>query len=74
MSGKRYSDGFKIETAKPGLSAAELAGRLCITTHGLSAWIKKFGPGLADCAARDQQELRAECFINGRRVMALAYY
>lgn len=48
MSGKRYSDEFKIEAVKQvvdrGHSVSSVATRLDITTHGLYAWIKKYGP------------------------------
>ena len=46
MSGKRYTDEFKIEAVKQvterGLPAAEVAQRLGITTHSLYAWRAKF--------------------------------
>ncbi len=47
MSGKRYSDEFKIEAVQQvterGHSVAEVAQRLGITTHSLYAWIQVFG-------------------------------
>ncbi|ERM13568.1 transposase [Pantoea ananatis BRT175] len=48
MSGKRYPEEFKIEAVKKvvdrGHSIASVATRLDITTHGLYASIKKYGP------------------------------
>jgi transposase len=42
MSGKRYTDEFKIEAVKQvterGHSVAEVVDRLGITTHSLYAW------------------------------------
>ncbi len=47
MSGKRYTEEFKIEAVRQvtdrGHSVGEVAGRLGITTHSLYAGIKKFG-------------------------------
>jgi transposase len=47
MSGKRYTDEFKIEAVKQvterGHSVADVAQRLGITTHSLYAWKTKFG-------------------------------
>ncbi|MFL9927153.1 IS3 family transposase [Herbaspirillum lusitanum] len=46
MSGKRYTDEFKIEAVKQvterGYSVADVAQRLGITTHSLYAWKIKF--------------------------------
>lgn len=43
MSGKRYSEEFRIEAVKQvvdrGHSVADVAKRLDITTHSLYAWI-----------------------------------
>jgi transposase len=47
MSGKRYTDEFKIEAVKQvterGHSVTEVAQRLGITTHSLYTWKTKFG-------------------------------
>lgn len=47
MSGKRYTDEFKIEAVKQvterGHSVADVAQRLGITTHSLYAWKLKLG-------------------------------
>ncbi len=47
MSGKRYTDEFKIEAVRQvterGHRVAEVAERLGITTHSLYSWIRKFG-------------------------------
>ncbi len=46
MSGKRYTDEFKIEAVRQvterGHRVVEVAERLGITTHSLYSWIKKF--------------------------------
>jgi transposase len=69
MSGKRYTDEFKIEAVKQvterGLPVAEVAQRLGITTHSLYAWKVKFGrPEAVQKAELDQnaevRRLRAE--------------
>ena len=63
MSGKRYTDEFKIEAVRQvadrGYSVSDVASRLGITTHSLYAWMKKFGPSPED-PVRDetQQELK----------------
>lgn len=47
MSGKRYTDEFKIEAVRQvterGHRVVEVAERLGITTHNLYSWIKRFG-------------------------------
>jgi len=47
MSGKRYSEEFKIEAVRQvtdrGYSVSEVAGRLGITTKSLYDWIKRYG-------------------------------
>lgn len=47
MSGKRYTDEFKIEAVKQvterGHAVSDVAQRLGITTHSLYAWKMKFG-------------------------------
>lgn len=52
MSGKRYTEEFKIEAIRPvvdrGYSIAEVADRLGTTTHSLYAWKKKYGPDSAE--------------------------
>lgn len=46
MSGKRYSEEFKIEAVKQvsdkGHSVVDVAGRLGVTTHSLYAWVKQY--------------------------------
>lgn len=46
MSGKRFTEEFKIEAIKQiterGYSVAEVAERLVTTTHSLYAWLKKY--------------------------------
>ena len=47
MSGKRYTDEFKIEAVRQvterGHKVAEVASRLGVTTYSLYAWIRRFG-------------------------------
>jgi len=46
MSGKRYTDEFKIEAVRQitdkGHKVAEVASRLGVTPYSLYSWIKKF--------------------------------
>lgn len=69
MSGKRYTEEFKIEAIKQvterGYSVTEVAGRLGVTPHSLYEWIKKYSKTEPErAAAQDQQtelrRLRAE--------------
>ena len=60
MSGKRYTEEFKIESVKQvserGHPVAEVASRLGVTTHSLYQWIKKYGvPATERAAVQDQQ-------------------
>ena len=47
MSGKRYTNEFKIEAVRQvtdrGYSVTEVADRLGVTTHSLYAWLKQHG-------------------------------
>lgn len=47
MSGKRYTEEFKIEAVRQvtdrGRSVAEVANRLGVTTKSLYDWIKRYG-------------------------------
>ena len=62
MSGKRYTDEFKIEAVKQvterGHSIADVAQRLGITTHSLYAWRAKFGK--LDVVGRIEVDQNAE--------------
>lgn len=62
MSGKRYTDEFKIEAVKQvterGYSVAEVADQLGITTHSLYAWKVKFGQ--PDAVRRSELDQSAE--------------
>ena len=55
MSGKRYTDEFKIEAVRQvtdrGYPVSEVAERLGVTAHSLYAWLKKFSPN----QAKDQE-------------------
>lgn len=61
MSGKRYTEEFKVEAVKQvtdrGHSVAEVAARLGVSIHSLYAWRKQYGrPGPTRAAAADQAE------------------
>jgi transposase len=61
MSGKRYTDEFKIEAIKQvtdrGHPVAEVASRLGVSQHSMYEWIKRFGvPEPQRAEARSQQE------------------
>jgi transposase len=64
MSGKRYTEEFKVEAVKQvserGHPVAEVASRLGVTTHSLYQWVKKYNVSAPERAvAQDQQaELR----------------
>jgi len=64
MSGKRYTEKFKVEAVKQvskrGHLVVEVASRLGVTTHSLYQWIKKYSVSAPErAAAQDQQaELR----------------
>jgi len=49
MSGKRYTEEFKIEAVKQvterGYTAREVAERLGVTTNSLYNWVKRYGEG-----------------------------
>lgn len=69
MSGKRYTDEFKIEAVRQvtdrGYSVTEVADRLGMTTHSLYAWLKKHGPKdksgqELDEAQRELRRLKSE--------------
>jgi len=64
MSGKRYSEEFKIQSVKQGHSASSVATRLDITTHSLYAWIKKYVP-----PTKNSQMLRPRP-ANSRRILS----
>lgn len=59
MSGKRYTDEFKVEAVRQvtdrGFKVAEMAERLGVTTQSLYAWLRKFGKsGIVQRAELDQ--------------------
>jgi transposase len=69
MSGKRYTEEFKIEAVRQvtdrGYSVTEVADRLGVTTHSLYAWLKKHGAKdksgqELDEAQRELRRLKAE--------------
>lgn len=69
MSGKRYTDEFKIEAVKQvterGFSTGEVAVRLGVTPHSLYGWVKRFSkPDVVRRAEQDQsvevRRLKAE--------------
>jgi transposase len=62
MTGKRYTEEFKIEAVKQvterGYSVADVAERLGTTTHSLYAWLKKYGESIPREA--DKADLETE--------------
>ena len=61
MSGKRYTDEFKIEAVKQvtdrGYPVADVAERLGISQHSLYQWMKQFSvPEAQRAEARSQQD------------------
>ncbi len=52
MSGKRYTEGFKVEAVKQvterGYAVSEVAERLGITSNSLYNWLKKYGDADSD--------------------------
>jgi len=58
MSGKRYTEEFKVEAVKQvvdrGFSVIQVAARLGITTHSLYDWVKKY-----DQPARELQDQKS---------------
>ncbi|WP_416054759.1 transposase [Janthinobacterium svalbardensis] len=59
MSGKRYTEEFKItavkQVAQGGHPASEVAARLGISIHSLYAWTKRYGVPEAERKAVDAQ-------------------
>ncbi len=68
MSGKRYTEEFKVEAVKQiterGYLVSEVAERLGVTSHSLYNWRKKYGNGESHNEISDQQveirKLKAE--------------
>jgi len=64
MSGKRYTEQFKIEAVKQvtdrGRPVTEVSERLGVTSHSLYQWVKKFSVPQAerDVASIKEDELR----------------
>lgn len=61
MSGKRYTEEFKIEAVKQvtdrGYPVADVAERLGISQHSLYQWVKQFSvPETQRAEARNQQD------------------
>ena len=59
MSGKRYTEEFKIaavkQVAQGGHPASEVAARLGVNIHSLYAWTKRYGVPEAERKAVDAQ-------------------
>ena len=59
MSGKRYTEEFKVEAVKQvterGHPVAEVSKRLGVTTHSLYEWMRKYGVA-AEQRARQQDQ------------------
>jgi len=69
MSGKRYTEEFKVAAVKQvidrGHPAAEVAERLGVSVHSIYAWIKRYGvPDMErkanDAQAEEMRRLKAE--------------
>ena len=64
MSGKRYSEEFRIEAVRQvtdrGYKVSEVAGRLGITTKSLYEWIRRYGDEQAQHLqiSEQQREIR----------------
>ena len=60
MSGKRYTEEFKIEAVKQvpdrGYSLLDVADRLGVTTKSLYEWIKRYGDNAEQYQAAKQKE------------------
>ena len=60
MSGKRYTEEFKVEAVKQvtdrGYSVADVAERLGVTTKSLYDWIKRYGDHAEQYQATKHQE------------------
>jgi transposase len=60
MSGKRYTEEFKIEAVKQVTerehAAAEVAARLGVSAHSLYQWIKRYSVPPAERQAADEQQ------------------
>ncbi len=60
MSGKRYTEEFKIEAVKQitdrGYPVSEVAGRLGVTTKSLYDWIKRYGDHAEQYQSAKQQD------------------
>ena len=60
MSGKRYTEEFKIEAVKQvtdrGYSVLDVAERLGVTTKSLYDWIKRYGNNAEQYQSVKQQE------------------
>lgn len=59
MSGKRYTDEFKIAAVKQvterGHSAREVADRPGVSIHSMTSWIKRYGGPDEERIASDEQ-------------------
>jgi transposase len=60
MSGKRYTEEFKVEAVKQvtdrGYSVADVAKRLGVTTKSLYDWIKRYGDNAEQYQAARHRE------------------
>ena len=64
MSGKRYTEEFKIaavkQVAERGHPASEVAERLGVSMHSLYAWMKRYGVPEEERKAEELRRLKAE--------------
>ena len=60
MSGKRYTEEFKIEAVRQvtdrGYSVPDVAQRLGVTTKSLYGWLKRYGEHADQFQAKQQQD------------------
>ena len=78
MSGKRYSEEFKIEAVLQvtdlGYKVPEVAGRLGITTKSLYEWIKRYGDEQArhlQISEQQQETRRLKAAMNRPNIFRL---
>lgn len=59
MSGKRYTEEFKVAAVKQVIDrwhpAAKVAERLGVSIHSIYAWTKRYGVPEVECKAQDAQ-------------------
>ena len=80
MSGKRYTEEFKIaavkQVAQRGHPASKVAERLGVSSHSLYAWTKCYGMPEAERKAVDAQsdEMRRHVHVSSHRAKYASAY